>query len=212
MGQKAGRAVNATINTVGGYLTLNVLWLLSVLLVFTSFAGTAAAFRVIRSWSRSSGTDPYCARPFLLELREAFAQATRIGLLLLASWGLLILGAFGLARISPGVPIWLLIALPAVLLAGATAFIWPVQADYDIKDRLLWRTASILGMGHPLVLATSAAIGAGGMAIVISAPVTALLLPAPMMAACYAICHRALNKSLSGRSVAAPTVEGRNES
>ena len=124
---------------------LNILWLLCSLPIVTAGASTAAMYYVVFQYINDQ--DDAVLKPFLKAFKENFRTATLVWMLNLLI-GLAL--AAGILYLSQGGATWFVALVMAVtfIYLGATSYLYPMIARYDVPVRTVVGNSFALSTRH----------------------------------------------------------------
>ena len=130
---------------VANLMCLNILWLLCSLPIITAGAATTAMYYVIFQYINDQ--DDAVLKPFLKAFKENFRMATPVWMLNLLIGLALAVGVFYL---SQGAATWFVALVMAVAFVcfGATQYLYPMIARYDVPVRTVVGNSFALSTRH----------------------------------------------------------------
>lgn len=175
-------------------LVLNLMWILLSLLVVTAFPATAAMFGVVREWSR--GTDSGAVEPFFRHLKANFVQSFFLGLVWIVLGSLLVLDFVLLngAETWVKVPLFLLMAFGGLCYIFTSIYLFPVMVNYENRWKQLLKNAFLISVSQLGTTLLCVVVCAAMLIIVLTIPLTILLVASVTAYVVYTLCKRAFSR------------------
>jgi uncharacterized membrane protein YesL len=172
---------------------LNLLWLLACLPVVTIPAATTAMFGVTRDWVR--GDEPAILRRFVSLFGENLLRSLWLCLLwvligaTLASDYLLVGQMDSLRR-----PLYVALLALGALYATASVYLFPVMVSHRAKWTTVLRNALLYPVAAPLATLQGLLVVGIAAFVVVSLPVTILVVGSATAYAVYTLCERSFRR------------------
>lgn len=178
------------LNTIVDFVLLNLLWLLMCLPVITIFPATAALFGVVRKWKLEK--EPPLLKTYFVLFKENFIQSSLIGFIWTAIGAALYLD-FTLVGGNVFLQIMLLIIVSVYTIVSI--YLFPVMVHY--KNSLLHtiKNSFYLAILKPLNLVMSLVILYCSYLLLISFPISILIIGSTTAYFIYMICFSTFQKA-----------------
>jgi len=181
------------LETFSNCVLLSLLWLAACLPVVTIFPATMAMFGVTREWTR--GGDLGLWRAFSFYFRQNLRQSLWLELLWAVSGAML---AANLLAIGQMQDLAKALLYPPVLLlcflhVSTSLWLFPVVVSYDdVGWKAVLRNSLLYSVGRPLTTLGSLLIVVAAAGIVISAPISLLVVGSLASYLVFRLCDRSL--------------------
>lgn len=172
---------------------LNLLWLVACIPLITIWPSTAAMFGVVRDWI--NGTDSSIVMPFARHFRANLGQSLGIGLLWLATAGVLFLDFNLIAGIEEWlkIPLFLLLVLATFVLVLTSTYLFPVMVNYHGNWRNVLKNSFLIAVAQPLTTLLCLLVIFVALTIGYFLPATALVIGSGTAYVLYFLCKRAFD-------------------
>lgn len=135
---------------IGELFTLNILWILCCLPVFTAGAATTALCRITLNNTRKQGQG---YRDFFRIFRSEFRQSTILWLLFAVSGAAFIFDWYFLLKLSAGplrMALIVILGFVSFIYAAVITFAFPLQAQFENQVSVTLKNALLISMANPV--------------------------------------------------------------
>ncbi|WP_423407840.1 YesL family protein [Heyndrickxia sp. MSNUG] len=178
------------LNTIVDFVLLNLLWLLMCLPVITIFPATAALFGVVRKWKMEK--EPPLLKTYFVLFKENFIQSSLIGLIWTALGAALYLD---FTLVGGNVFLQFLLLIMVSVYTIVSIYLFPVMVHYKNSVLHTIKNSFYLAILKPLNLVISLVILYCSYLLLISFPISILIIGSTTAYFIYMICLSTFQKA-----------------